>query len=78
MMLELIYTCGFTGELKMVLTLLTGLEPKQQRLLFNGEYPHMVGVTEKKDMFLLEGPALTEKRLIDLNNISTSCPTIIV
>ncbi|KAG2273952.1 hypothetical protein Bca4012_046241 [Brassica carinata] len=66
------------GELKMVLTLLTGLEPKQQRLLFNGEYPHMVGVTEKKDMFLLEGPALTEKRLIDLNNISTSCPTIIV
>ncbi|CAN6873251.1 unnamed protein product [Brassica oleracea var. botrytis] len=36
------------GELKMVLSLLTGLEPKQQRLLFNGEYPHIVGVTEKK------------------------------
>ena len=47
-MLKLIYTCGFTGELKMVLSLLTGLEPKQQRLLFNGEYPHIVGVTEKK------------------------------
>ena len=80
--LQLIYTCGFTGELKMVLALLTGLEPKQQRLLFKGkereddEYLHMVGVGEKDKVLLLEDPAFKEKKL--LNNISTSCPTIIV
>ncbi|KAG2335150.1 hypothetical protein Bca52824_006330 [Brassica carinata] len=72
------------GELKMVLSLLTGLEPKQQRLLFKGkereddEYLHMVGVGEKDKVLLLEDPAFKEKKLLDLNNISTSCPTIIV
>ncbi|KAF8096158.1 hypothetical protein N665_0316s0003 [Sinapis alba] len=70
------------GELKMVLALLTGLEPKQQRLLFKGkereddEYLHMVGVGEKDKVLLLEDPAFKEKKL--LNNISTSCHTIIV
>ncbi|KAJ4908387.1 Ubiquitin-like superfamily protein [Raphanus sativus] len=72
------------GELKMVLSLLTGLEPKQQRLLFKGkereddEYLHMVGVGEKDKVLLLEDPAFREKKLLDLNNISASCPTIIV
>uniref|UniRef100_A0A1J3EYC7 BAG family molecular chaperone regulator 2 n=1 Tax=Noccaea caerulescens TaxID=107243 RepID=A0A1J3EYC7_NOCCA len=72
------------GELKMVLSLLTGLEPKQQRLLFKGkereddEYLHMVGVGDKDKVLLLEDPAFKEKKLLDRNNISTSCPTIIV
>ncbi|ESQ41401.1 hypothetical protein EUTSA_v10014879mg [Eutrema salsugineum] len=72
------------GELKMVLSLVTGLEPKQQRLLFKGkereddEYLHMVGVGDKDKVLLLEDPAFKEKKLLDLNNISTSCPTIIV
>ncbi|KAJ0229083.1 Ubiquitin-like domain-containing protein [Hirschfeldia incana] len=70
------------GELKMVLALLTGLVPKQQRLLFRGkereddEYLHMVGVGEKDKVLLLEDPTFKEKKL--LNNISTSCHTIIV
>ncbi|XP_048607914.1 BAG family molecular chaperone regulator 2 isoform X2 [Brassica napus] len=72
------------GELKMVLSLLTGLEPKQQRLLFKGkereddEYLHMVGVGEKDKVLLLEDPAFKEKKLLDRNNISASCLTIIV
>ncbi|XP_010453555.1 PREDICTED: BAG family molecular chaperone regulator 2 [Camelina sativa] len=72
------------GELKMVLSLLTGLEPKQQRLLFKGkeredhEYLHMVGVGDKDKVLLLEDPAFKEKKLLDLNNITSSCPTIIV
>uniref|UniRef100_A0A1J3DBD0 BAG family molecular chaperone regulator 2 n=1 Tax=Noccaea caerulescens TaxID=107243 RepID=A0A1J3DBD0_NOCCA len=72
------------GELKMVLSLLTGLEPKQQRLLFKGkereddEYLHMVGVGDKDKVLLLEDPAFKEKKLLDRNNISTSCLTIIV
>lgn len=68
----------------MVLSLLTGLEPKEQRLLFKGkerendEYLHMVGVGDKDKVLLLEDPAYREKKLLDLNNISTSCPTITV
>lgn len=68
----------------MVLSLLTGLEPKQQRLLFKGkeredhEYLHMVGVGDKDKVLLLEDPAFKEKKLLDLNNITISCPTIIV
>ncbi|CAH8271065.1 unnamed protein product [Arabidopsis lyrata] len=71
------------GELKMVLSLLTGLEPKQQRLLFKGkeredhEYLHMVGVGDKDKVLLLEDPAFKDKKLLDLNNISTSCPIIV-
>ncbi|KAL9279426.1 putative Ubiquitin domain-containing protein [Arabidopsis thaliana] len=72
------------GELKMVLSLLTGLEPKQQRLVFKGkeredhEYLHMVGVGDKDKVLLLEDPAFKDKKLLDLNSISTTCPTIIV
>ncbi|KAK4710557.1 hypothetical protein R3W88_005070 [Solanum pinnatisectum] len=39
------------GELKMMLSIVTGLEPKEQRLLFRGkereDYGHMVGVRDK-------------------------------
>lgn len=68
----------------MVLSLLTGLEPKQQRLLFKGkeredhEYLHMVGVGDKDKVLLLEDPAFKAQKLLNLNNITTSCPTIIV
>ncbi|XWS30437.1 hypothetical protein CRYUN_Cryun24cG0117700 [Craigia yunnanensis] len=48
------------GELKMILSLVTRLEPREQRLLFRGkereddEYLHMVGVRDKDKMLLLE------------------------
>ncbi|CAI9780610.1 unnamed protein product [Fraxinus pennsylvanica] len=57
------------GELKMLLSLLTKLEPKEQRLLFKGkerenhEYLHMVGVREKDKVLLLEDPANKEQKL---------------
>ncbi|KAJ8750326.1 hypothetical protein K2173_014241 [Erythroxylum novogranatense] len=57
------------GELKMVLALVTSLEPREQRLLFKGkeredtEYLHMVGVRDKDKVFLLEDPAIKERKL---------------
>ncbi|KAE8734595.1 hypothetical protein F3Y22_tig00000738pilonHSYRG00029 [Hibiscus syriacus] len=54
------------GELKMVLSLTTSLEPREQRLLFKGkergddEYLHMVGVKDKDKVLLLEDPAIKE------------------
>lgn len=59
----------FLGELKMLLSLLTNLEPKEQRLLFKGkerenhEYLHMVGVRDKDKVLLLEDPANKERKL---------------
>ena len=53
----------------MILSLVTGLEPKEQRLLFkgkereDGEYLHMVGVRDKDKVFLLEDPAIKERKL---------------
>ncbi|KAJ3675477.1 hypothetical protein LUZ60_004519 [Juncus effusus] len=61
-------TCTF-GELKVVLSLATGLEPKEQRLLFKGkereneDHLHMVGVREGDKVLLLEDPALKERKL---------------
>ncbi|KAK3006956.1 hypothetical protein RJ639_015996, partial [Escallonia herrerae] len=60
------------GELKMVLSLVTGMEPKEQRLLFkgkereDGEYLHMVGVRDKDKVLLLEDPAIKERKLLGL------------
>ncbi|KAJ6424013.1 hypothetical protein OIU84_024898 [Salix udensis] len=57
------------GELKMVLSLVTSLEPEEQRLLFkgkerdSGEYLHMVGVRDKDKVLLLEDPAIKERKL---------------
>ncbi|KDP46364.1 hypothetical protein JCGZ_10204 [Jatropha curcas] len=57
------------GELKMILSLVTGMEPREQRLLFKGkeredsEYLHMVGVRDKDKLFLLEDPAIKERKL---------------
>ncbi|KAF6177004.1 hypothetical protein GIB67_027804 [Kingdonia uniflora] len=57
------------GELKIILSLVTGLEPKEQRLLFKGkeredrDYLHMVGVKNKDKVLLLEDPAIKEMKL---------------
>lgn len=63
---------SFAGELKMVLSLVTNLEPREQRLLFKGkerednEYLHMVGVGDKDKLLLLQDPALKERKLHSL------------
>lgn len=59
----------FLGELKMILSMVTGLEAREQRLLFKGkerddcEYLHMVGVGDKDKVLLLEDPAIKERKL---------------
>ncbi|XVF60148.1 hypothetical protein PTKIN_Ptkin08bG0020600 [Pterospermum kingtungense] len=56
------------GELKMILSLVTSLEPREQRLLFKGkereddEFLHMVGVRDKDKVLLLEDPAIKEMK----------------
>ncbi|XP_071695518.1 BAG family molecular chaperone regulator 2-like [Rutidosis leptorrhynchoides] len=57
------------GELKMILSMVTSLEPKEQRLLFkgkereDGEYLHMVGVGDKDKILMLQDPATKERKL---------------
>ncbi|KAL3526124.1 hypothetical protein ACH5RR_014496 [Cinchona calisaya] len=58
------------GELKLILSLVTNLEPNEQRLLYKGkereddEYLHMVGVRDKDKVLLLEDPAVKERKLL--------------
>ncbi|CAJ1785744.1 unnamed protein product [Sphenostylis stenocarpa] len=58
------------GELKMILSMVTSFEPREQRLLFKGkerdddEYLHMVGVRDKDKVLLLEDPAIKEKKML--------------
>ncbi|MFQ6630847.1 hypothetical protein Gotur_008707 [Gossypium turneri] len=76
------------GELKMILSLITSLEPREQRLLFKGkereddEYLHMVGVKNKDKVLLLEDPAIKEMkklhRLAGTQQIGTPYCTISV
>lgn len=62
------------GELKIILSLMTNMEPREQRLLFKGkerddeEYLHMVGVRDKDKVLLLQDPAIKEekKKLLSL------------
>ncbi|KAJ9564145.1 hypothetical protein OSB04_000111 [Centaurea solstitialis] len=60
------------GELKMILSLATNLEPKEQRLLFKGkeredeEYLHMVGVGDKDKVLMLQDPATKERKLAQM------------
>lgn len=57
------------GDVKNLIAQQTGLEPKQQRLLFRGkekedeEYLHAVGVKDNAKILLLEGPATNERQL---------------
>ncbi|XP_020210689.1 BAG family molecular chaperone regulator 2 [Cajanus cajan] len=75
------------GELKMILSLVTSLEPREQRLLFKGkerednEFLHMVGVRDKDKVLLLEDPAIKEKKLLGMARdqpINNPCCTITV
>ncbi|KAK4346238.1 hypothetical protein RND71_032577 [Anisodus tanguticus] len=70
------------GELKMILAIVTGLEPKEQRLLYRGkeredyEYLHMVGVKDKDKVLLFEDPAIKERKLLNL--AATSGPVQVI
>ncbi|KAG1358913.1 BAG family molecular chaperone regulator 1 [Cocos nucifera] len=74
------------GELKVVLSLATGLEPREQRLLFrgkereDGDHLHMVGVQDRDKVLLLEDPAIRERKLRSMamaQAIRSPCHTII-
>ncbi|CAK9164178.1 unnamed protein product [Ilex paraguariensis] len=60
------------GDLKRVLAQETGLEPKEQRLLFRGkekeddECLHIAGVKEMSKVILLEDPASKERKLQEM------------
>ncbi|AQK98864.1 uncharacterized protein LOC100284773 [Zea mays] len=57
------------GDLKVTLSLVTGLWPREQRLLYRGkerddrEHLHMVGVQDRDKVLLLEDPAVKERKL---------------
>ncbi|XP_039017462.1 BAG family molecular chaperone regulator 2-like [Hibiscus syriacus] len=65
------------GDLKRVVAQETGLEPKEQRLLFQGkekddeECLHMVGVKDMSKVVLLEDPATKERKLEKMNRNRT-------
>ncbi|RWW87573.1 hypothetical protein BHE74_00003591, partial [Ensete ventricosum] len=75
------------GELKTVVAMVTGMEPREQRLLFrgkereDGDHLHMVGVRDKDKVLLLEDPAIKERKLRDMAGShvvsSRPCHTII-
>ncbi|XP_074574812.1 BAG family molecular chaperone regulator 2-like [Curcuma longa] len=78
------------GELKMVVAMVSGLEPEEQRLLFKGkeredaDHLHMVGVRDKDKVLLLEDPAIKERKLRAMamarpgsQVMSSACHTII-
>jgi hypothetical protein len=64
----------FAGELKVILTMATGLEHREQRLLFRGkeredtDHLHMVGVRDKDKVLFLEDPALKDVKLRALSS----------
>ncbi|CAO1940634.1 unnamed protein product [Urochloa humidicola] len=57
------------GDLKVMLSLVTGLWPREQRLLYRGkerddcDHLHMVGVQDNDKVLLLEDPAVKERKL---------------
>ncbi|CAK8533175.1 unnamed protein product [Lathyrus sativus] len=75
------------GDLKMALSLVTSLEPREQRLIYKGkerddnEFLHMIGVRDKDKVLLLEDPAIKEMKLFGLargESINNPCCTISV
>nr|GMC91667.1 BAG family molecular chaperone regulator 2-like [Ipomoea batatas] len=70
------------GELKMMLSLVTGLEPKEQRVLYKGkeredyEHLHMVGLSNKDKVLLLEDPAIKEQKLLGLSAGRRPAPVV--
>ncbi|KAL4577150.1 hypothetical protein LXL04_013253 [Taraxacum kok-saghyz] len=61
------------GEMKKMLSMVTGMQPKEQRVLFKGkeredtEHLHMVGVRDKDKVVVLEDPAMKERKLLLLH-----------
>ncbi|OAY73460.1 BAG family molecular chaperone regulator 2 [Ananas comosus] len=81
-------TTAGSSEMKEALSMLTGLEPREQRLVFkgkereDGDHLHMVGVRDGDKVLLLQDPAIKEKKLLLLQQAmaglgSTNCHTII-
>ncbi|KAK7364853.1 hypothetical protein VNO80_13597 [Phaseolus coccineus] len=75
------------GKLKLILSLVTNLDPREQRLLFKGkerednEFLHMVGVRDKDKVLMLEDPATKEMKLLGMARgqpINNTCCTITV
>lgn len=68
----LLYLVEMKGDLKRALANETGLEPKEQRLLFRGkekddeECLDMVGVKDMSKVVLLEDPASKERKLQEM------------
>ncbi|XP_048420729.1 BAG family molecular chaperone regulator 4 [Pyrus x bretschneideri] len=68
----LVHAQSTFGDLKRVLSHETGLEPKEQRLLFRGkekednECLHIAGVEDTSKIVLLEDPASKEKKLEEM------------
>ncbi|EES14399.3 hypothetical protein BDA96_07G012500 [Sorghum bicolor] len=64
-----IHATGTFGDQKVMLSLVTGLWPSEQRLLFKGkeidncEHLHMVGVQDNDKVLLLEDLAVKERKL---------------
>ena len=67
--------------MKIILSLVTSFEPREQRLLFRGkerddyEYLHMVGVRDKDKVLLFEDPAIKEKKMLGLRDQPISNPS---
>lgn len=73
------------GDLKRTIAHETGMEPKDQRLLFRGkekeddEYLHMAGVKDSAKIILMEDPASKENKLEETerkDEISRACESI--
>ncbi|PSS29020.1 BAG family molecular chaperone regulator like [Actinidia chinensis var. chinensis] len=60
------------GELKKLLTVETGLQPAEQRLIFrgkereNGEYLDMGGIKDRSKVIVIEDPSTKEKRIMEM------------
>ncbi|CAI9773293.1 unnamed protein product [Fraxinus pennsylvanica] len=60
------------GELKKLLTVETGLQPGEQRIIFrgkereNGEYLDICGVKDRSKVILIEDPESIERRFIEM------------
>lgn len=73
------------GDLKRAIAHETGMELKDQRLLFRGkekeddEYLHMAGVKDSAKIILMEDPASKENKLEDIerkDEISRACESV--
>lgn len=74
----------YAGELKLMLSLVTNLEPKEQRLLYRGkeredyEYLHMVGVRENDKVVVFEDPAVKERKLMMMGGLSSASGEVVL